>query len=93
LAVSSDDNWQCICKADSVDARNKRGGMRTDSTKTNRIRLKGDTLIADVNIVITGGDILTGLKAQRDVAASSRVAKGIKTGGCVVVPLLLFRRA
>jgi hypothetical protein len=59
--------------------------MRSYSTKTNRTGFKGDTLIADVNIVTAGGEILTGLKAQRDVAAPGCAAKGIKTGGCVVV--------
>jgi len=37
--------------------------MCTDSTKTNRTGFIGDTLIADVNIVVAVSEILTGLKA------------------------------
>jgi hypothetical protein len=31
--------------------------MGTDSTKTNRTGFIGDTIIADINIVIAGGEI------------------------------------
>ena len=54
----------------SEDARDKRGSLRTYFADADDVCVARHTNVADIDVVTAGGEIETGIKAQRDVAAA-----------------------
>lgn len=62
-----------IRHGNATDAGNKNVGMRADSADADGVGFSGNATVANVNVVVAGSQIFTGINSQRDVLAATRV--------------------
>jgi hypothetical protein len=80
------DDWEAPSNVHSPDADDESGGLSSGRTHADGVSLASNTSIADVDIVIAGSKIPTGIKTHSDVVtAGCVVIKRTVTGGRVVV--------
>ena len=68
-------------------ASDEGAGVNVGGADTNDPALTGHALIADVNVVATRSEVVTGVTAQSDVVGAARVVvERLEAVGCVVGP-------
>jgi hypothetical protein len=83
----------CACNCCSINASDKGFCLISASADADSVGLISNTFVADVDIVIAGGKIVTGAKAQCDVVVAAGVVKergstvGCVSFACVVIDL------
>ena len=67
MSARVDDNWSGARNSDSADTRDVSGGLHGWIANADRVAFSGDTCVADVDIVVTGGEILPRALAHGNV--------------------------
>ena len=71
-------------RIDAVDPRHEGGGLATRGSDADGAAVAGDGLVADIDVIVGGGDVDSGFAPDGDVVAPGGVLKRVVTAGRVV---------